>query len=63
LFEEVHPTSQLASPRIEAAFLTRLQTLLPEGVRPILVTDAGFRVPWFRAVEALGWHWAGRVRP
>jgi len=42
--------------------MLRLQTLLPEGVRPILVTDAGFRVPWFRAVEALGWHFIGRVR-
>jgi hypothetical protein len=31
-------------------------------VCPILVTDAGFRVPWFRAVEALGWHFVGRVR-
>ena len=62
VYEEVHPTSKLASPRMEAAFLRRLQTLLPEGVRPILVTDAGFRVPWFRAVEALGWHWVGRVR-
>lgn len=62
VYEEVHPTSKLASPRIEAAFLRRLQTLLPAGIRPILVTDAGFRVPWFRAVEALGWHWVGRVR-
>lgn len=35
---------------------------MPEGIHPILVTDAGFRVPWFRAVEALGWHFVGRVR-
>ncbi len=34
----------------------------PAGCRPILVTDAGFRGPWFRDVEALGWHWVGRVR-
>ena len=32
------------------------------GVCPILVTDAGFRAPWFRAVAALGWGWLGRLR-
>lgn len=62
VYEEVHPTAKLGSPRVEAAFLRRLRSLLPEGIRPILVTDAGFRVPWFQAVEALGWHWVGRVR-
>jgi len=62
VYEEVHPTATLGSPRIEAAFLDRLNVLLPDGFRPILVTDAGFRVPWFRAVEALGWHFVGRVR-
>ena len=62
VYEEVHPTAKLGSPRVEAAFLKRLKALLPAGIRPILVTDAGFRVPWFRAVEALSWHWVGRVR-
>ena len=61
-YEEVHPTAKLGSPKVEAAFLERLKALLPAGVRPILITDAGFRVPWFRAVEALGWHFVGRVR-
>jgi hypothetical protein len=62
VYEEVHPTAESGTPRVEAAFLLRLQSLLPEGIRPILITDAGFRVPWFRAVEALGWHFVGRVR-
>jgi hypothetical protein len=62
VYEEVHPTAKLGSPRVEAEFLERLKALLPTGVCPVLVTDAGFRVPWFRAVEALGWHWVGRVR-
>jgi hypothetical protein len=62
MYEEVHPTAQLGSPRIEAAFLQRLKALLPAGLRPIVVTDAGFRVPWFCTVEALGWQFVGRVR-
>jgi hypothetical protein len=61
-YEEVHPTAKLGSPKVEAAFLARLKSLLPAGVRPILITDAGFRVPWFRTVEALGWYFVGRVR-
>jgi hypothetical protein len=42
--------------------LQRLQQILPSQARPILITDAGFRAPWFRAVEAMGWHWVGRLR-
>ncbi len=39
-----------------------MATPIPEDVQPILVTDAGFRAPWFRAVEAMGWYWRGRLR-
>jgi hypothetical protein len=62
VYEEVHPLAKLGSPCIEAAFLKRLQSLLPPTARPILLADAGFRVPWFRAVEALGWQFIARVR-
>jgi hypothetical protein len=62
VYEEVHPEARKNSPEVEAAFLARLNALWPHGVRPVIITDAGFRVPWFRAVEALGWHWMGRVR-
>jgi hypothetical protein len=62
VYEEVHPEAKKNSPVVEAAFLKRLHALLPKTVRPILITDAGFRAPWFRAVAALGWHWVGRVR-
>lgn len=62
LYEEVHPEAHKNARAVEAMFLKRLRDLLPPDARPIVVTDAGFRVPWFRAVEALGWHWVGRVR-
>ena len=62
VYEEVHPLRRLANPRVHRAFLRRLKALLPEDITPIVVTDAGFRTPWFRAVSALGWHWIGRVR-
>lgn len=62
LYEEVHPMSQYANPKVHRHFLSRLKTLLPADVRPIVVTDAGFRGTWFKAVNALDWHWVGRVR-
>ena len=48
--------------RTHRAFLHQLQALLPAGCRPIIMTDAGFRTPWFQQVAALGWDWVGRVR-
>lgn len=27
-----------------------------------MVADSGFRTPFFREVERLGWHWLGRIR-
>lgn len=62
LYEEAHRLVAYNSPRTHRRFLQALQTVLPVGCRPIVVTDAGFRGPWFRAVEALGWDWIGRVR-
>lgn len=61
LYEEIHPLEQLGNRRVQQGFLKQLQALLPPGCRPILLTDAGFQTPWFRAVEALGWSWVGRL--
>jgi hypothetical protein len=62
LYEEVHPEALKGNSHVEAAFLQSLKQLLPQALCPIMVTDAGFRTPWFRAVENLGWHWVGRLR-
>lgn len=62
LYEEVHPYKDYGNKRIHHQFLRQLQHLLPEGCSPILLTDAGFCGPWFRAVQALGWDYIGRIR-
>jgi hypothetical protein len=62
LLDMVFPERLQGSPQAEALFLRRLATRVPAGVRPILVTDAGYRAPWCRAVAALGWDWVTRVR-
>jgi hypothetical protein len=62
VLDMVFPDGQQGTPGAERQFLLRLAHVLPSDVHPILVTDAGFRAPWFRAVEAMGWHWLGRLR-
>lgn len=62
LYEEIHPQHKAQSPQVHKAFLKRLHSVLPKQCRAIIVTDAGFRCPWFAEVEALGWRWVGRVR-
>ncbi|MBS0457220.1 MAG: IS4 family transposase [Proteobacteria bacterium] len=62
LLDAVFPDGMQGSPVAEKQFLKQLAALIPAGSTPIIVTDAGFRAPWFRQVEALGWHWLGRLR-
>jgi hypothetical protein len=62
IYEEVHPLRKLGNARVQSRFLGVLQRVLPQGTNPIVVTDAGFHGPFFRAVLALGWDFVGRVR-
>lgn len=62
LYEEVHTLKTKEKPTTHRIFLKRLKAILPEGCRPIIVTDAGFRTPWFKLVEKMDWDWVGRIR-
>lgn len=62
LLEIVVPMKQMNTPAVETRLLNALAVLMPAGVRPILIADAGFRLPWLRKVTALGWHFVGRIR-
>jgi hypothetical protein len=62
LYEEVHTVKSKEKSKTHQRFLRQLQAMLPADCRPVIVTDAGFRTPWFKQVEALGWDWVGRIR-
>lgn len=62
LYEEVHGRMTAVKRKTHTLFLQKLKQLMPEGCQPVLVTDAGFKAPWFQAVEALDWYWVARVR-
>lgn len=62
VYQCVYPQRQQGSGPAERAMLKCLRTLIPAGTQVIVVTDAGFRLPWFRDVERQGWSWIGRIR-
>jgi len=62
LYQEVHTNKTKEKPATHKAFLEILHAMLPDNCRPIIVTDAGYKSPWFREVIALGWDIVGRVR-
>jgi hypothetical protein len=62
LYQEVHTIKTKDKPGTHLTFLKRLKSMFPATTQPIVVTDAGFRCPWFQQVRELGWDFVGRVR-
>lgn len=62
VYQRVYPAGRQGNRKAEKALLTALRRWIPRTMRVIVISDAGFRTPWFRAVERLGWDWIGRVR-
>ncbi|HCQ7181622.1 TPA: IS4 family transposase [Klebsiella pneumoniae] len=62
LLQMVTTESDYNCPHLHKAFFMRLKAMLPKRCRPVITTDAGFKVPWFEEVSNLGWHFIGRVR-
>lgn len=62
IYEEVHGEKKLGNAKVHKKFLAKLKELLPMDCCPIIITDAGFGVPWFKDVLNLGWDYVGRIR-
>ncbi len=62
LYEEIHPINKKEKPKTHLLFLTKLKTMLLSDCKPIIVTNAGFRIPWFRQILSLKWDYVGRIR-
>lgn len=61
IYEEVHPQKLLGNYKVHKAFLEKLKLILPVQVRPVVITDAGFKVNWFKLVSSHGWDFEGRI--
>lgn len=62
IYETIYTQKENGSPKLYKRFLNGLKRVIPKHCRPILVTDAEFRVPWFKMVQKKGWDFIGRVR-
>jgi len=62
IYVEVHPLQKLGNATVEKRFLRALKAVVPPECRCIVVSDAGFKGPFFQAVVKLGWDFVGRVR-
>jgi hypothetical protein len=62
IYSEVHPLKKLGNGAVEKRFLCSLKAIVPEKCRCIIVSDAGFKGPFFKAVRDFGWDFLGRVR-
>lgn len=62
LYEEVHPEKKYTNSKVHIRFLIKLKSMLDNDVKPIIISDAGFGTPWFKAVQDLGWDYVGRIR-
>lgn len=62
LYEEVHTIKTKEKPAAHRAFMNKLKAMLAPTCKPIIVTDGGFKVPWFKLIERLGWDYVGRIR-
>jgi Transposase DDE domain len=62
LLDSTYRECEYTSHKIHVEFINQLKEILPKGCKPIIVTDAGFRCPWFKLIESLGWDFVGRAR-
>lgn len=62
VYQQVYPLAKLGNAKAEREMLETLRCWIAEDIQVIVVSDAGFRRPWFAQVERCGWSWIGRVR-
>lgn len=62
IYLEVHPQKKLGNAAVEKRFLCALKAIVPTECRAVVVSDAGFKGPFFQAVLEIGWDFLGRVR-
>lgn len=52
LYEKSFPISDQCSKAAHDQFLADLASILPSDTTPLIVSDVGFKVPWYKSVES-----------
>lgn len=61
IYHEIFCEAQLGSQTAHEQFLQTLRGIIPPQIKVTIITDAGFRTPWFREVISYGWDVIGRI--
>lgn len=61
IYNEIHPERKVGNTKIQNRFLVELSKMIPKETKVIILSDSGFRTPWFKAVLKLGWDYIGRL--
>lgn len=62
LYEHQYGSKEQCDRKLYKTFLDGLEDVLGDNIKPILITDAEFRGPWFELVRNRGWNFVGRIR-
>src|SRR5262249_15525701 len=62
IYIEAHPLKKLGNVAVEKRFLCTLKAIIPRECHSVIVSDAGFKGPFFQAVLDQGWDFVGRIR-
>lgn len=62
LLDMAFPLKEYQTQKAHKRFIVKLKSILPDDCSPIVLTDAGFRCPWFDLIKRIGWDFVGRVR-
>jgi hypothetical protein len=62
LINYVVKKDQYNNDELHQKFLQLLAQIIDSNKPTYIITDAGFKTPWFQGVAALGWQFIGRVR-
>lgn len=62
LYNKVVPEALHESEVVQSLLLDELHKMIGDDKTVWIVTDGGFKTPWFTKVRSLGWDYVGRVR-
>lgn len=65
LYRDVYDitTGDFSQTQAEDHFLDNLSQCIPNNIKQVtIVTDAGFKTPWFKKINSLGWYFMTRLR-
>jgi hypothetical protein len=62
IYNEIHSVKMLGNAIVHHHFLQALKKQIPPDKKVVVITDAGFVTPWFKAVRKLGWDYLGRIK-